>query len=121
ERRARQWRRRGVSVQVLDKKAVARLLGSDAYLGGWLDSRGGGIQPLSYARGLAAAAADRGARIYVGSPGRRIARDGSAWRIETPAGSIAADTVVLATNAYTDDLWPGLRRSVVPAFSLQIA
>ena len=121
ERRARQWQRRGVSVRILDKKAVAKLLGSDAYLGGWLDRRGGGIQPLSYARGLAAAAADRGARIYVGSPARRIVRDGSAWRIETPAGSIAADTVVLATNAYTDDLWPGLRRSVVPAFSLQIA
>jgi glycine/D-amino acid oxidase-like deaminating enzyme len=25
--------------------------------------------------------------------------------------------VILATNGYTDDLWPGLRRSIVPVFS----
>lgn len=121
QRRARQWQRRGASTQILGDKEAAKLLGSDAYLGGWLDRRGGGIQPLSYARGLAAAAADRGARIYAGSPALRTVRDGNGWRIETQNGSLTADTLVLATNAYTDDLWPGLRRSVVPTFSLQVA
>jgi glycine/D-amino acid oxidase-like deaminating enzyme len=29
---------------------------------------------------------------------------------------VSARHVVLATNGYTDDLWPGLRRSVVPVF-----
>jgi len=32
-----------------------------------------------------------------------------------------AEQVLLATNAYTDDLWPGLRRSVIPVFSYQVA
>lgn len=121
QRRARQWQQRGVSAQILDRQDVARLLGSDAYLGGWLDRRGGGIQPLSYAHGLAGAAADRGARIHAGSPALRALRDGNGWRVETPGGSIAADTLILATNAYTDGLWPGLKRSVVPTYSLQVA
>lgn len=121
QRRARQWQDRGAAVQILDDRQTASLLGSQAYVGGWLDSRGGAIQPLSYARGLAACAADFGARIHEGSPALRTMRDRNGWRIETPGGSITADTLVLATNAYTDGLWPSLRRSVVPAFSLQVA
>lgn len=31
-------------------------------------------------------------------------------------GSLTAEYVAIATNGYTDDLWPGLRRTVVPLF-----
>ena len=37
--------------------------------------------------------------------------------MQTASGIVAAGQVVLATNGYTDDLWPGLRRSIVPVFS----
>lgn len=40
-RRAEQWARTGADVAVLDRAAVADHLGSDAYLGGWVDRRGG--------------------------------------------------------------------------------
>ncbi|MFD2032864.1 NAD(P)/FAD-dependent oxidoreductase [Ancylobacter dichloromethanicus] len=30
---------------------------------------------------------------------------------------MSAQRVILATNGYSDDLWPGLRRSVIPVFS----
>jgi glycine/D-amino acid oxidase-like deaminating enzyme len=46
-----------------------------------------------------------------------MARASGTWRITTPRGVLTADQVVLATNAYTDDLWPRLRRSVVPVYS----
>jgi glycine/D-amino acid oxidase-like deaminating enzyme len=42
-------------------------------------------------------------------------KDGG-WRLDTGIGSVAATHVVLATNGYTDPLWPGLRRTVVPLF-----
>ena len=29
--------------------------------------------------------------------------------------------MILGTNAYTDDLWPGLRRTVLPVQSYQVA
>jgi glycine/D-amino acid oxidase-like deaminating enzyme len=34
---------------------------------------------------------------------------------------VTADRVVLATNGYTDGLWPGLRRTIIAANSFQIA
>ena len=39
------------------------------------------------------------------------------WRIETPRGIVRAEKVLLATNGFTGDLWPGLRRTIVPVFS----
>jgi glycine/D-amino acid oxidase-like deaminating enzyme len=41
--------------------------------------------------------------------------------VSTPAGAVTAPSVILATNGYTDDLWPGLRRSVLPVQSYQVA
>ncbi len=49
---------------MIDKAETARLLGTSVYHGAWIDRRGGSLQPLDYARGLAAAASDRGARIF---------------------------------------------------------
>jgi glycine/D-amino acid oxidase-like deaminating enzyme len=40
--------------------------------------------------------------------------------VVTSAGTVTASTVILATDAYTDDLWPGLRRTVLPVQSYQI-
>src|SRR5262249_18757365 len=46
--RAEQWSRLGAPVEVLDASAIASLLGTDKYRGGWLDRRGGAIHPLTY-------------------------------------------------------------------------
>lgn len=44
------------------------------------------------------------------------------WQIETTAGpTVTARTVLVATNAYSDGLVPGLARSLVPLHSFQIA
>jgi len=108
-------------VELLNAAQIATLLGTDAYAGGLLDHRGGALQPLSYARGLARAALRHGARIHGGSPGQRIERDGAGWCVRGDGFALRASRVLLATNAYTDDLWPGLRRTVVPVNSVQIA
>ena len=68
ERRASQWAKLGVATQILGREAAARKLGADAYLGGWVDPRGGAVQPLAFARGLARAAISAGARIHGRSP-----------------------------------------------------
>ena len=56
-----------------------------------------------------------------GSPALRLTKKGTEWRIETPKGSVTAGRLVLATNAYTDDLWSGLRQSVVPVYTTIVA
>lgn len=119
--RAQQWGRRGTHVSILDRAKIAELTGTSRYLGGWIDHRGGTIQPLRYARGLARAAMAAGAKLYTHSPALRLSPNGSAWRITTAQGHIDARSVVLAGNGYTDRLWPGLAQTLVPAYSFQIA
>lgn len=118
---AREWSAHGVEVELLDKRAFADLLGTERYGGGLRDPRGGNLQPLSYARGLARAAAGLGAELYGRSPALAVSRRGAGWRVATPDGEVACEHVVIGTNGYTDDLWPGLKRTVVPVASFIVA
>jgi glycine/D-amino acid oxidase-like deaminating enzyme len=119
--RVNQWRRRGADVEFLTAPQTARLTGSQRYSGGWIDRRGGTVQPLAYVRGLARAASDEGARIFVRSPATALERAGADWRVRTPGGSVTSATVILATDAYTDRLVDTLRRTLIPVPSFQVA
>ncbi|WGF88267.1 NAD(P)/FAD-dependent oxidoreductase [Marinivivus vitaminiproducens] len=119
--RAGQWRRHGFELIELDRRETARLIGSTWYFGALLNPRNGSVQPLSYARGLARAAASQGVRLFGDSPATGLERTDDGWRVRTTRGSVRAGRVVLGTNGYTGDLWPGLRRSVVPVYSFQVA
>ncbi len=121
ERRCQQWSSRGHAVTMLDRAETERLSGTKGYLGALSDDRGGSLNPLGYARGIAKAAIKAGATIHGASPATAIDREVKGWRVSTPEGSVLAEQVLLCTNAYTEDIWPGLRQSVVPIFSYQIA
>jgi glycine/D-amino acid oxidase-like deaminating enzyme len=121
-RRAEQWQRRGAPVAVLDRDGVRRLVGSPIYHGGLIDRRAGCVQPLSYSRGLARAAQKAGALVCGGSRVTALARDGGRWKVTTAHGpTVSAERVLLATNGYTDGLWPRLRQTVIAANSFQVA
>ena len=120
--RAAQWARHGVDAQPLDREQVARLLGTDRYLGGWVDNRAGAVQPLSYARGLARAALNAGASIYTDTPVTGLTRSDGKWVAATARGAtVTADRVVMCTNAYGGDLLPGLKTSIIDANTFQVA
>ncbi|AQS84117.1 MAG: FAD-binding oxidoreductase [Acetobacter aceti] len=119
--KAAQWAARGTASEILETKCVADLTGALGYVGGWLDPRGGKIQPLMYAFGLAKAAASLGADIFVNSAVKTMMRSTGQWRLGTGLGNLMAKQVVFATNGYTDGLWPHLQESVVPAYSIQIS
>ena len=121
EDRLRQAEARDWPVEMLDANGAERLSGSRDYVAALLDRRGGTINPLAYARGLARAALAAGARLHSQTPALSLERQGGRWRIATPGGALTAERVLLATNAYSGDLWPGLRRSVIPVFSYQVA
>ncbi len=118
---AKDWQGYGANVEWIDETQVAELLGTNCYAGGLLDARGGKLQPLSYARGLAAAAHGCGAAIYTHSPAKSLRKKNRRWQVLTQTGSVNAHNVLLCTNAYTDQLWSGLKTSVIPAFSYQVA
>ena len=118
---ARQWTARGREARFLGREEIADLIGTRRYGSGMHDARGGSVQPLAYARGLARAATEEGAAIHGASAATAIDRDGAGWSVRTARASVGCEYVVLATNGYTGELWPGLRQSVVPVASFVTA
>ncbi|PWC76799.1 FAD-binding oxidoreductase [Azospirillum sp. TSH64] len=120
EQRAAIWQKRGAPVRLLDAKETAEKVGTTAYTGSLLDLRAGTIQPLAYARGLATAAIAAGARIFTGSPVQSASQTRAGWEVKTPDGSVTADWVVVATDAYSIGPWVQLRTEQVhlPYFNL---
>ncbi|QND64545.1 FAD-binding oxidoreductase [Mesorhizobium loti] len=98
----------GAACRTVDKAEAAALTGSPRFFGGWLLKDAGHLNPLGYARGLAAAATGLGARIFTQSPVLAIRPQGNRWRVETSDGAVTANRVLIATGAYTGKLWPGL-------------
>jgi glycine/D-amino acid oxidase-like deaminating enzyme len=74
------------------------------------------IHPARLVRGLARAVERLGARIYERTPALALDRG----CVRTPHASLRADVTVRATEAYTPRL-PGLRRTLLPIYSLMIA
>ena len=120
--RARKWQTRGVPADCLDAEALQSRMGTTAFAGGWRDGRAGGIQPLSYLRGLAWAAQAAGARLHERSAVTGLhSRDGR-WQASLADGSsVSAEQVVIATKGYTGALWPGLERTILAANSFIVA
>lgn len=108
---------RDMPVEHLDAAAIAASTGTDRYRSALLDRRGGSLNPLGYARGLARAAIAAGAELYGQTRALAVRQAGSTWRIETPHGRITADQLVIGQNGYTDDLWPKLRQTIIPVYS----
>lgn len=115
--RARQWRSHGVEVELLSAQRTAQLVGSEAYTGALLDPRTGTIQPLSYVRGLAAAAQSKGASIFTQTAVVNAKYENQLWSLSTSTGHVVkARQVVVATNTTQGpgpDAWPELQRDLL--------
>ncbi len=105
--------------KLLNRQETAALIGTDAYIGALLNMGNGHLHPLNLCLGEARAAVSAGATIYEQSPVLRIEHGGKP-RVVTADGSVSADMVVIAGNAY-HFIEPGLRGSVFPVNSFIIA
>jgi glycine/D-amino acid oxidase-like deaminating enzyme len=123
ERRAAQWQGRGAPVQLLNAAETAIKLGTDAYAGSLWDRRAGTIQPLSYARGLAQAALQAGARIFTDSRVQGATQNHGSWTVRTERGAAISSWVVVATDAYSTGPWARIDHEQVhlPYFNLSTA
>ncbi|WP_420347836.1 NAD(P)/FAD-dependent oxidoreductase [Pelagibius sp.] len=119
--RLRQLRAQGAPVELLDAQETAARTGTPAFHGALLDRRAGTIQPLAYCRGLARAARDAGAVLHEHTPALDIARDGEAWRVTTPDGSVTAGALLVAVNAYGRPATGMPAPAYVPVHYFQIA
>jgi len=109
---------RGTPVRYLEAGEVTQMTGTTRYHGAVFDPRGGAVNPLAYARGLARAAQSAGAVIHTGSSVTALIAVPAGWRLTTPGGSLTARHVALCANAYQGGLIPGLAASQVPVYSM---
>jgi len=103
----------------LSREEVAATIGTNVYIGGLLNMGNGHLHPLNLCIGEARAAVGLGATIYEKSPVLKI-EQGKKPRVITARGSVTADFVVLAGNAY-QFIEPGLRAQMFPVSSFIIA
>jgi glycine/D-amino acid oxidase-like deaminating enzyme len=102
----------GAKVEFLDRAEMRRRALPEAFLAGAFETRGGTLDPGRYVGGLRRAALAAGARLHEGCAVTEIVDDGKP-RLRTAHGSIVADAVVLATNAYAVELG-GLKARIFP-------
>ncbi|HFC04281.1 MAG TPA: FAD-binding oxidoreductase, partial [Rhizobiales bacterium] len=123
--RVEAWNKRGVAAELLDGNEAAALLGSSQWYGGMLNRTGGHINPLALARGLAGACEKYGVEVFEQSIVDDVQKKGHRWRVVTSQGAVECDAVLMATNAYSNELSNSLQRetarSVLPITSFQMA
>lgn len=115
------WNRYGANIDFIDGGDLQKLTGSPVYRSGILAPRGGAVQPLALAHGIARVAKQEGVRIFGQSRATRLVQKPDGWTIETPSGSVTSKWVVLASNGYSDNLLKGLRTALIPFVSVQVA
>ena len=104
---------RGVAAfERMSPEQVAARTGSPVTLAGVFEPNAATVQPALLARGLRRVVKGMGVRVYERSPVLRLDRRSPAV-LRTRAGSLTADTVVLATNAWAARVRE-LRRLIVP-------
>jgi gamma-glutamylputrescine oxidase len=107
-------------LETLDRTAIRRLIGSDAFAGGGIDRGAGHIHPLNFAIGLAKAAAAAGVRIFEKTQALQI-NEGSKPQVLTNAGSVTCNHLILAGNGYLGNLAPAYAARVMPINNFIIA
>ena len=102
--------------EVWDREKTRSMLGTDAFIGGFVCYRDGHLHPLNLCIGEARAAHELGVQIFEQSPVTGI-EHGNRPTVKTATGCVQADAVVLAGNAYSLLEPKYLSNLVFPAFS----
>jgi sarcosine oxidase subunit beta len=102
------YERLGLPVEMLDRDQIEDLvpgIRTDDLAGGRICARDGYGDPLAAIAGFAAAALLGGVRIFEGTEGTGIVREGDRVAgVRTPRGEIRAERVLLATGCWTAPL-----------------
>ena len=99
----------------IDQAEARAEVDSPLMLGAWSEARCGILNPAKQVRELKRIAQEVGAVVYEGSPVTEIRRKAK-FILLTPQGTVTADKIVFATNAYSH-LIPEIWNKQVPAFT----
>jgi glycine/D-amino acid oxidase-like deaminating enzyme len=106
-------------IEWIDAARLRAEVDSPLFLGAWWEPRCGLLNPAKQVRELKRVAEQFGARVYENTPVNAIQR-GARFMLHTPGGTVIADKIVLATNAYSH-LIPQLASKQAPVFTHMVA
>lgn len=102
--------------RLLSRREAQGELASPLYLSALLAPRNALVDPVRLAEGLRAAAANVGVRVCENTRVASIAFKGGRVAITAATGSLRAEKLVLATNAYSHHLRPSLSAWFLPLY-----
>jgi glycine/D-amino acid oxidase-like deaminating enzyme len=111
----------GASLELLDDAQFAARGLPRSFVCGYVEQRGGVLNPGLYLRGMLRIARDRGAEVWERSGVVAIERIGGEVVARTQGGSVRARRLVVATNAFTRELGTPSGGPVALMVSLQVS
>lgn len=114
-------REEGTEAVVVPRSEQRRELGTDSYFGGVVYTRHASLHPAKYHRGLLEKAEAAGAVLVPNCEATGLIEEKDGVRVVTAKGEIRARDVMVATNGYTTNLTPWLKRRIIPIGSYIIA
>jgi len=106
---------------MLPRERQREEIASDYYYGGMVVEHSACVHPALYYKGLLDAVRRRGILVCAEAPVGRITQENGGWNVRTGRGDVQANDVVIATNGYTGDVTPRLKRRLIPVASHIIA
>lgn len=100
-------------LQWWDRQQLRGQLDSPRYRGAMFDAASGHLHPLAYALGLARAAESLGVVIHEASPVQALVR-GTRPQLRTAHGTVTANQVMIAGNAWLQGIAPELESRIMP-------
>ncbi|MEI4473514.1 NAD(P)/FAD-dependent oxidoreductase [Frigidibacter sp. MR17.24] len=104
----------GLPFEPVDAAGARAQIGSDAYVGGVIYPRDGGLHPKKLVNALAQRAEAAGVEIRSHCPVAGLRPEAGGHLLRTAQGEVRADEVVIATNGYSDRRLPTMNDRVVP-------
>jgi glycine/D-amino acid oxidase-like deaminating enzyme len=106
----------------IDADAARAVVGASHVMGATFTPHCAVVQPALLARGLADAVTRSGVAVYEHTAATAVVEGGNGRRpsVTTAGGTVRADVVVRATEAWTPTFRPW-RRDIVPVYSLMVA
>jgi glycine/D-amino acid oxidase-like deaminating enzyme len=115
----------GYHVRMVPRSEQRAEVGSDFYYGGYVIDEVSGMHPAKLHREVRRLAEAAGATICGNAEVTSISRDVGRYLVRTARGSIRADRVFVATNAYTGafngTMFPFIKRRIVPVTAYMVA
>ncbi len=102
--------------RILSRDETRAELASPLYLGAIAAPRNALVDPVRLVEGLKAQASRRGVSVYEGAAVSGFRFPADRVVVETTGGNVRARRVVLATNAYSHQLFPGLAIRFLPLY-----